>query len=97
MSEDRSIYQVMFKLLNIPLIIHADTLDAMLGIIHTKSGLQIPASQNLPTLAMPYDMVNPPPPPSDGIAVIPVYGFLSYHSDPVMDWLFGNSTISVVR
>jgi len=97
MSKNKSIIQVAGRIINTPLLIHADTLNTILGLINRHAGLHIsvPGKEAALQTARPGTGLNLPPP--EAIAVITVHGVLSYRADELMEWFFGDSSYETIR
>jgi len=95
MGKNNSIVKVAGRILNRPLLIHADSLNTVLGILNGHIGLNIPVFGNQAALSMAAsDRANTVP--QSGIAVIPVCGVLSYKQDEFMEWLFGETSYETI-
>lgn len=95
MGKNTSIVKVAGRILNRPLLIHADSLNTVLGILNGHIGLNIPVFGNQAALTMAAsDRANTVP--QSGITVIPVCGVLSYKQDEFMEWLFGETSYETI-
>jgi len=95
MKKNNSIMTVAGRILNRPLLIHADSLNTVLGILNGHIGTNIPVFGNQAALSMaPSERSNVVP--QNGIAVIPVCGVLSYKQDEFMEWLFGETSYETI-
>jgi len=97
MSKNKSIIQVAGRIMNTPLLIHADTLNTILGLINQHGGLHIsvPGKEAALQTARPGAGLNSAP--QDALAVIPVHGVLSYRADELMEWFFGDTSYEAIR
>ena len=96
MSKNKSIIQVAGRIMNTPLLIHADTLNTILGLINQHAGLHISVPGKEAALQTAGNMTRIAP-LQDSIAVIPVHGVLSYRTDELMEWFFGDTSYETIR
>lgn len=96
MSKNKSIIQVAGRIMNTPLLIHADTLNTILGLINQHAGLHISVPGKEAALQTAGSLISTAP-LQDSIAVIPVHGVLSYRADELMEWFFGDTSYETIR
>lgn len=96
MSKNKSIIQVAGRIMNTPLLIHADTLNTILGLINQHAGLHISVPGKEAALQTAGIMTRSAP-LQDSVAVISVHGVLSYRADELMEWFFGDSSYEGIR
>ena len=91
-----SILQLADKIFNRPWLIHPASLNTILSILSAHIGKEIPIKGKMLPLTAALSSrrgiqaVN-------GIAIIPVTGILSYKSEGIMDWLFGDTSYEDIR
>ena len=88
--------QLADRIFNKPWLIHPASLNTVLSILSAHIGKEIPINGKLMPLSSAMNL-RPGVQPQNGIAVIPVCGILSYKSEGIMDWLFGDTSYENIR